>query len=82
MPKLQSWPKFKEQLFEIYDHRLLNAEEIDGGVNNTFMSLDEHLVCYLFEKAKTRQKTEIALISFLASLRYYVDLWFRARQYA
>ena len=46
------------------------------------MSLDEHMVCYFFEKNKTRQKTEAALISFLASLRYYVDLWFRARQYA
>jgi hypothetical protein len=48
----------KALIFEIYDHRLLNAEEIDSGTNSTHMPFDEHLCCFMLEKYKTRRLTE------------------------
>ena len=33
-------------LFEILDHRIAQAPEINGVVNTSYMSLDEHLVIY------------------------------------
>lgn len=73
---------FKAQLFEIYDHRIKHAEEIDGGVNNTYMSFDEHLLIVLFEKNQARPATEKALVDFLSSLKYYANEWQRAKIYA
>jgi hypothetical protein len=46
--KLISWSKFKTIIFSILDHRVEFAEEIDGAVNNTYMSFDEHLIVYMF----------------------------------
>lgn len=45
------------------------------------MTLDEHLLIFMLEKYKTRQLTEIALIDFLSSLKYYCDSWQRAKTY-
>ena len=77
-----NWENFKQLIFEILDHRIQNAEEIDGGINNTFMSFDEHLLIYLFDKHRARNKVEKELLDFLASLKYYGDSWLRAKFYA
>ena len=69
-------------IFEIYDHRIKYAEEIDGGINNTFMSFDEHLLVVMLERNKTRTATERALVDFLSSLKYYAETWQRAKVYA
>lgn len=74
-PNLIAWVNFKSAIFEIIDHRIANAEEIDGSVNNTYMSLDEHLVIWMLEKHKTRSATEYAIIDFLYSLKYYAETW-------
>lgn len=44
--KLEDWPTFKQKLLEVLDHRIDQASEINGAVNNSYMSLDEHLVIY------------------------------------
>lgn len=72
-PKLIPWVQFKQLIFQIYDHRISNSEEIDGAINNTYMSFDEHLIIYMLEMNKTRVKTEIALIDFLSQLKYFAD---------
>ncbi len=46
------------------------------------MTLNEHLLIYMLEKNKTRPATERAIIEFLASLKYYCELWQRAKLYA
>jgi len=69
-------------IFEILDHRIKHAEEIDGTTNNTYMSLDEHLIIFMLEKNKSRVQTERELIDFLSSLKYYSDSWPRAKLYA
>tara|TARA_B110000285_G_C14817943_1_gene465105 strand:- start:373 stop:582 length:210 start_codon:yes stop_codon:yes gene_type:complete len=48
--KLQSWPIFKKEIFEIIDHRIENAGEINGVVNTSYMSLDEHLIVFMVHK--------------------------------
>ena len=45
--KLISWPDFKKEIYDIYDHRVENAPEINGLINNTYINLDEHLLLYI-----------------------------------
>ena len=68
---LMNWAVFKSLIWEIYDHRIANAPEINGAINTTYMTLDEHLLIFLIQKHKTRDDTEHALVQFLASLKYY-----------
>lgn len=63
-------------------------------VNTSYVSMDEHLVCYwcstfLTPMAKMKNQTtgcreeiEANLISFLHSLKYYSTRWLRAKNYA
>lgn len=69
------WGDLKKIIFEIYDHRIAHAEEIDGGTNNSWMSYDEHLILFMLQKYKTRMATERALVTFLSSLKYYSETW-------
>ena len=80
--RLQVWAEFKTLLFEIYDHRIENAPEINGAVNTNYLSLDEHLIVFFVQKYRTRPQIERRIIEFLASLKYFVDYWQRAKQYA
>jgi hypothetical protein len=66
--KLQPWPIFKKEIFDIIDHRIEHAFEINGVINTSYMSLDEHLLVYIvhtFDSAasvrekKTGTKEEI-----------------------
>jgi hypothetical protein len=82
VPELIPWHEFRSMIFAAYDHRIKNAEELDGQINNTQISLDEHLVIFLFDQHNTRSATEKALIDFLSSLRFYQESWPRARTYA
>ena len=45
---------FKQVIYEIYDHRINNAWEINGMVNTTYMGFDEHLLCYFLQNYKIR----------------------------
>ena len=47
--KLIPWPQFKKELFEIIDHRIEHAYEINGVINTSYMSLDEHLIVYIVQ---------------------------------
>lgn len=79
---LIQWVTMKATIFEIYDHRIAHSEEIDGTINSSHMSFDEHLILFMLEKHKTRQTAEYALVDFLSSLKYYADTWQRAKTYA
>lgn len=59
--KIQPWKKFKEELFEIYDHRVEHAWEISGAINNTYMSLDEHLLIFFVDKYKTEPRNFVEI---------------------
>ena len=82
--KIKPWKKFKELLFDIYDHRIEHAWEINGAINNTYLSLDEHLLIFFVEKYKTenRSSIEMHILEFLANLKYYSDFWKRARTFS
>jgi len=96
--KLQPWPEFKKLIQDILDHRIEQAPEINGAINTSYASLDEHLVCYIAERLNfnpgvgfnkksndmrgTRAEIEKKLIEFLYNLKYYSTRWLRAKLYA
>ena len=84
--KLQPWPEFKKLLFEICDHRVEHAPEINGAINNSYLTLDEHLIVFMCmqstQKTGQRKYIEHRLMEFLYSLKYYCQRWPRAKLYA
>ena len=80
--RLPAWQDFKLLIYEIYDHRIYNAPEINGMINTNYLGMDEHLICFFVQKYKVRSMIEKRIIEFLASLKYFVDHWGRAKQYA
>lgn len=74
-PKMINWNTFKTLIYEIYDHRIQHGTEINGVLNTSYMTLDEHLLIFMLEKHKSRPATEKAIIQFLASLKYYSETW-------
>ena len=48
--KLPAWQDFKQLIYEIYDHRIYHAPEINGAINTNYMGMDEHLICFFIEK--------------------------------
>jgi hypothetical protein len=82
--KIKPWVEFKTLLYDIYDHRIKHAWEINGAVNTSYLTLEEHLVLFFIEEYKdnNRQFVEEKLLEFLATLKYYTDYWKRARTFA
>lgn len=76
------WSEFKTMIYDIYDHRIQNANEINGIVNNTYVNMEEYILLYFLDKHKLRRLAEIKLIELLTSLKYYVDVWPRAKTFA
>lgn len=81
-PTLMTWVGFKQMIWDIYVHRIQHAQEISGHVNHSYMAMDEHMIIFFLQKYKRRDQSEKALIEFLASLKYYIDSWPRAKTYA
>ena len=79
---MPTWSSFKAVVYEIYEHRIQNAPEINGLINTTYLGLDEHLLCFFMMKCGERRLVERQLIEFLASLKYYADHFQRAKLYA
>ena len=80
-PKLIPWSQMKQTIFQIYDHRIHHAPEIQGMISESYLKMDEHLVIYFLERSKGRTMTERSLVDFLSSLKYYSDKWNRAKLY-
>ena len=80
--RLPSWLEFKNFITEIYDHRIYHSPEINGTVNTTYLTLEEHLIIFFMQRYRTRQTAEKKLVEFLASLKYYSEIWQRAKMYS
>ena len=85
---LMSWPEFKKIIFDIIDHRIEFSAEINGAINTTYMSVDEHLIMYWVgsflltpmskpkvEMHGTKNDIQTKMIEFLYSLKYYSNRW-------
>ena len=46
------------------------------------MSLEEYILIYFLGKHKLRRLAELKLIECLTSLKYYVEIWPRAKSFA
>ena len=80
--RLPSWADFKQLIYEVYDHRIFHAPEINGAINTSYVTMEEHLILFFTQKYKIRPQIERRIIEFLASLKYFVDHWQRAKTYA
>ena len=56
--EIMAWSRFKELIFDIYDHRILHAPEINNSMNATYCTLNEHLLIYFVEVHRRRAKAE------------------------
>lgn len=71
--RLTPWPDFKQTIFDAIDHRCLHAPEINGAINTSYMTLDEHLLVFIcqIEGMTSRDQIGFKLLEFLLSLKYY-----------
>ena len=44
--RLPSWENFKQLIYEIYDHRIFHAPEINGAINTSYLTMEEHLILF------------------------------------
>ena len=80
--ELMEWHQFKEVIFAIYDHRIKHAPELNGGANSSYCALNEHMIMYFVDEYKHRARAEEKIVDLLINLRYWYDIWPRARTYA
>lgn len=80
--EIMAWSRFKELIFDIYDHRIMHAPEINNSMNATYCTLNEHLLIYFVEVHRQRAKAEQKIVELLINLRYYFQHWERARMFA
>lgn len=73
------WIEFKKILFDLLDNRILNSPEIHGYLNTSYLDLSEYLLIYMIDKYKTRTRAESMLCEFLITLRFYSDIFLRAK---
>ncbi len=48
--ELMPWCVFKDILFDLYDHRIKFAPELNGAANTSYCSLNEHILMFFVEK--------------------------------
>jgi len=80
--RLASWNEFKSVLHEFYDFRILHNGELTGAVNNYYVNFEESLLLFFLEKHKYRKTAELKLLEMLCSLKYYWEMWPRAKTFA
>ena len=66
----------------MYDHRIKHAPELNGAANTSYCALNEHLIMFFVEECSQRSKAEEKIVDLLINLRYYYELWPRAKTYA
>ena len=54
--RVEEWSKFKKKLFDIYEHRIENAQEICGAINHSYMALEEHFLIYWLERFNNKPR--------------------------
>lgn len=75
------WLQVKDIIFDIYDHRIRNAPEINGSCNTNYCALNEHLLIFFVDKKRSRQKAEEKIVDILINIRYYQETWPRAKMF-
>ena len=68
-----------KQIYEIYNHRIKNSSFINGSINISYLSLEEYLIIYFLQQYKFRRVAEEKLSEFIVSLKYYTNIWPRAK---
>lgn len=80
--ELLEWDYFKSIIFEIYDHRIKHAPELNGSANLNYVAMNEHILLYFVDKYRTRRKAEVGIVDLLINTRYYYEYWQRAKTFA
>lgn len=80
--ELMPWVQLKAVMFEVYDHRIKHAPELNGSANANYCTMNEHLLMFFVDEYRRRPKAEEKIADLLINLRYYHDHWQRARIFA
>ena len=80
--QLIPWNKFKQLLYNIYEHRIDNAAELNGSVNTSYCNMQEHLLIYFCDLLGSRALAEEKIVELFINLNYFYDQWARAKIYA
>lgn len=76
------WRDLKRLIFDIYDHRIENAEEVNGLANTSHCCFNEYILIYMIDVYKDRQVAEKRLVDMFINLRYFYDQQVRAKMFA
>ena len=71
--QLMPYQEFKRLLYDVYDHRVEHAAEVNGLANNQYCALNEYVLVYMIEVYKTRKEAEHMLVELFVNLRYFYD---------
>lgn len=75
------WKDLKRIIFDVYDHRVEHAAEINGLANVQYCAMNEYILVYLLDVYKDRKKVEKMMFDLFLNLRYYYDNQTRAKTF-
>ena len=79
--QLMPWIDLKQLIFDVYDHRLENAAEVNGLANTSYCALNEYILIYMIDVYKDRKVAEKQLVDIFINLRYFYDQQVRAKMF-
>lgn len=79
---LMPWVKFKDIVYNIYEHRIQHAHEVNGSANMSYCALNEYVLIYFMDVYRERPKVEDKLVELFINLRYFYDQQVRAKLFA
>ena len=77
--QLMPWKDLKRVIFDMYDHRLEHAAEINGLANTRYCAMNEYMLIYLLDVYKNRQTVEKVMFELLINLWYFYENQQRVR---
>lgn len=80
--ELIPWYKLKQLMFNIYEHRIDNAQELNGSVNSAYCPMNEHIIIYFMDLLGKRQLVEEKIVELIINVISFYNQWPRAKMMA
>ena len=80
--ELIPWSKFKQLIYNIYEHRIDNAAELQGGVNSSYCPINEHILIYFVDLLGSRELAEEKVVELLVNTISFYNQWPRVKLFA
>jgi hypothetical protein len=60
--ELVPWLKFKQLIYNIYDHRIEHTHEINGSTNMNYCTMQEYILIYFMDQFRDRKQCEHMMV--------------------